>query len=284
MANSTARPEPAGARSDQLVLGMRQLALAAEAWTPGRRTGRAAPGASWRLPPVLPALAEERQRQLAAAVGDDRLEDRCRGLLRIGRVDTEAIIGLHGHVLAVAQRGQVGQLAPGLVPARVVAAAGRRRSAGREPAWPAAWPPCRRPPARADRSGSPSRPFSPVPGQHCAGQHRAWMRTSHGTARGRQRGPPGSRAPPAVGYPSSTGRRGPGRGPISLAPNGAIPWLPSATCAARGRASATTSRSHTAAPRAAGTRTSSASAPWSGRRPKRLNVCTSCIKAGKVTR
>jgi len=30
--------------------------------------------------------------------------------------------------------------------------------------------------------------------------------TSHGTARGRQRVPPGSREPPAVGYPSSTGQ------------------------------------------------------------------------------
>ena len=65
-------------------------------------------------------------------------------------------LGLHGHVLAVGQRGQVGQLAPGVVPARVVPqqVADRVQVEGRRPA---AWPPCRPPPARADRSGSPSR-------------------------------------------------------------------------------------------------------------------------------
>src|SRR5580700_2807264 len=45
------------------------------------------------------------------------------------------------------------------------------------------------------------------------------------------------------------------------------PWLPSATYAARGRASATTYRTRTAAPAAAGTQTSSVSAPWSAARP-----------------
>src|SRR5215469_3782267 len=46
---------------------------------------------------------------------------------------------------------------------------------------------------------------------------------------------------------------------------GAIPWLPSAMCAAKGRVSATTCRTRTAGPRAAGTRTFSACARWSAR-------------------
>ena len=45
------------------------------------------------------------------------------------------------------------------------------------------------------------------------------------------------------------------------------PWLPTATSAARGRASATASRTRTAAPRAAGTPTSSACARWSAGPP-----------------
>ena len=40
----------------------------------------------------------------------------------------------------------------------------------------------------------------------------------------------------------------------------------------------------TAAPSVVGTRTSSASAPSSNGTPKRLNVCTGCIKAGKVVK
>src|SRR5690349_21384121 len=65
----------------------------------------------------------------------------------------------------------------------------------------------------------------------------------------------GSRRGPGVGYPSTAGPGGAGAASSFLNhTNGAIPWLLSATSAARGRALATGSPTRIAAPRAAGTR------------------------------
>ena len=143
-------PGPGAARPRAARTPDGSAAACPGSWTPGRRTGPRTPGLSSLLAPVLPAAAEEGQRQPAVPVGHDRLEDRSPGRLRIRRTDDRGHLGLHGDVLAVAQADQVGQLAALVVPARVVAAAGRRRCAGQAPR-PAAWPPCR---PMTSRSGS----------------------------------------------------------------------------------------------------------------------------------
>ncbi len=103
---------------EQLIVGMSELALAPEG---GDLAGEQSVQAGGELPlaPVLPPPGEEGKDQLPAPVGHGRLEDRAPPVAHraAGHLGDH---GLHGHVLAITQRGQVGQLAPGLVPSRVV--------------------------------------------------------------------------------------------------------------------------------------------------------------------
>ena len=106
------------ARIEQLVFGMGELALAPE----GRDlAGEQAehPGRELPFAPVLPPPAEESEHEHPVPVGHGRLEDAAPPVAH-GTAGHFCDLGLHGHVLAVGQRGEIGQLAPGLVPPRVV--------------------------------------------------------------------------------------------------------------------------------------------------------------------
>ena len=103
-----------------LVLRVNQLQPGAE---PGHGAREHADHAGYqRLDDVPPAgiPPEEAQHQLGAVVGDDHLAAGGAAPLR-HRVRAHAVDpGQHGDVVALAQRGQVGQLAAGVVAARVV--------------------------------------------------------------------------------------------------------------------------------------------------------------------
>ena len=112
------RAGPGLAGAQQLELRVGELPPSLEGGhLPGEQPADAGP--EQLLPPVLAAAAEEGQRQPPAAVGDHRLQDRARPVPHLAHRHRRDL-GLHGHVLAVGQRGQLGQLAPGVVPARVV--------------------------------------------------------------------------------------------------------------------------------------------------------------------
>ena len=101
--------------AEQLAVGVDELALAAVA---GHLAGEQAvqPGLELLLPPRLP---EEGEGQRAAAVGDGDLGQLAAPVLHLPGGDG-GDLGQHRDVLTVPQRGQVGQLPPLLVPARVV--------------------------------------------------------------------------------------------------------------------------------------------------------------------
>src|SRR5215469_4714968 len=113
------RSAASAARPDELVLGVRELALALEA---GDLAGEQAANArvEFGLAPGLAAVAEECQRQTAAPIRHDSLEDGARAIAhfthRHGRD-----LGLDGDMLTLAEARQVGQLAALVVAARVVA-------------------------------------------------------------------------------------------------------------------------------------------------------------------
>ena len=102
-------------RAQQLAVGVDELALAAVG---GHLAGEQAvqPGFHLPLPPWLP---EEGQGQRPAAIGDGHLGELRAPVLHHPAGDG-GDLGQHRDVLAVAQRGQVGQLTPLLVAARVV--------------------------------------------------------------------------------------------------------------------------------------------------------------------
>ncbi len=113
------RPDSGLAGAKQLAFGVGQLALALER----RDLAREQSAQAWRehlLPPVLPAFAEEGQRKPPVTVGHGRLEYRARTVAHLSDPHRRDLC-LHGYVLTVAQRRQIGQLAPGVIPARVVA-------------------------------------------------------------------------------------------------------------------------------------------------------------------
>ena len=117
-----------GRGREQLVLRVHQLAAAAEA---GHRAGEQPERALLQLLRVEPDAVEERELQLARAVGDDDLEPLLRAAAvrsfprlagdgpadHAGRGD----LGEHGDVVVLPQRVERGQLAPGVVAAGVVA-------------------------------------------------------------------------------------------------------------------------------------------------------------------
>ena len=93
------RPGPGRALPQQLVVGVGQLALAAEAGHLAREQAAHA-GLELLLAPALVAAAEERQRQPAVPVGDDGLEDRAAPVAhRAG--GHRGDLGHHGDVLAL---------------------------------------------------------------------------------------------------------------------------------------------------------------------------------------
>ena len=102
-------------RAQQLAVGVDELALAP---VRGHLAGEQAvqPGLHLLLPPRLP---EERQSQRPAAIGDGHLGELPAPVLHPPAGDG-GDLGQHRDVLAVAQRGQVGQLTTLLVAARVV--------------------------------------------------------------------------------------------------------------------------------------------------------------------
>src|SRR5580704_8715357 len=98
---------------------MGELPLAAETGDLSREQP-AGTGRQLFLAPVLPAIAEERQRQLAAAVGDDRLADAAAAIAHRPGGDG-GDLSLDSYVFAVLEPEQVGQLTPLVVAPRVVA-------------------------------------------------------------------------------------------------------------------------------------------------------------------
>src|SRR5215469_4462851 len=157
-------------------------------------------------------------------------------------------MGRDGHVLALGEADQVGQLAALVVPARVVAEQVAYR-------------------VQVKGIGQPLGRFVPDDLPERIGMHCHPARIGAGTVISLAEAPqPDSRGTRSVRYPSTTGPAMPAASYPNLAITPMeIPWLPSATCAARDRASAITCRSRTAAPRAAGTPTFSAGACWSAR-------------------
>ena len=122
------QPLVGGGDREELVLGVHQLAAAAEA---GHRACEQGERALLQLLGVKADAVEERELQLAGAVGDDDLEPllraaagrRLRALTRDVRPDHagHGHPGEHGHVVALAERVQRGQLAPGVIATRIVA-------------------------------------------------------------------------------------------------------------------------------------------------------------------
>ena len=111
-------PGPGAPRSQQLVFGVGELALAAEAGDLAREEP-ARPRRELMLAPGLRAPAEECQRQPAVAVGHDGLHDEAAPVLHPPAMHGQDL-GLDRDVVALAQPDQVGQLAALVVPPGVV--------------------------------------------------------------------------------------------------------------------------------------------------------------------
>ena len=94
----------------------------------------------------------------------------------------------------------------------------------------------------------------------------------------------GSRGTRFVGYPSTTGTAMPAASnPISLSPNGDPVASVCDVCGKGPGFGNNVSHSHRRTPRRWNPNIQRVRA-MVGKTPRRLNVCTSCIKAGKVTR